>query len=89
MKPQVLLSSSSQTFCVDVMRTDFIVWFCDQEPFFVKTIFYDEKFISKYVLLQLKLFYCPAVLPEFFTGVKWSFVIYARWLRDIEKEKAK
>ena len=44
--------------CANVMRTDFVAWFGAEEPLCVETIFYDEHFISKFVLPQLKFFYC-------------------------------
>ena len=80
-----------QMFCADVMRTDFVVWFGDEEPLFVETIFYDEHFTSKFVLPQLKFFYCRAVLPEFFTRrVERGLLLYLQggW-ENFEKGKAK
>ena len=78
-------------FCADVMRTDFVVWFGDEEPLFVETIFYDEHFTSKFVLPQLQIFYCRAVLPEFFTRrVERCLLLYLQggW-ENFEKGKAK
>ena len=80
-----------QMFCADIMRTDFVVWFGDGEPLFVETIFYDENFMSKFVLPQLEFFYCRAVLPEFFTRrVERGLLLYLQgsW-KNFEKRKSK
>ena len=45
-----------QMFCANIMRTDFVVWFGDEEPLFVETIFYDEHFMCKFFCLSWSFF---------------------------------
>ena len=64
-----------QMFCAAIMRTEF----------------YDENFMSKFVLPQLEFFYCRAVLPEFFTRrVERGLLLYLQggW-KNFEKRKSK
>ena len=42
-----------QISSANIMGTDFVVWFGDEEPLVIETIFYDDHFMSKFFLLQL------------------------------------
>ena len=56
-----------QMFCANLLRADFVVWFGDNQPLFVETIFFDELFWNSKMLSGLTFFYRRAVLLEFYT----------------------
>ena len=56
-----------QMFCANLIRTDLVVWFGDNEPLFIESIFFDENFWTSKALPRLDYFYRRATLPEFFT----------------------
>ena len=54
-----------------------VVWFGDNEPLYIETIYYDEDFMLSFVIPRVVYFYCRAVLPEFFTNrVKHGSKLY-------------
>eukprot|EP00795_Rhopilema_esculentum_P004939 gene4939-21279_t len=80
-----------EMFCANLRRVDFVVWFGDNKPLFIESIFYDEDFVLNFILPRLKFFYCRAVLPEFFTRrVQRGMKLYLQdgW-ESYEKKKAK
>ena len=56
-----------EMFCANLRRVDFVVWFGDNKPLFIESIFFDEDFVLNFILPRLKFFYYRAILPEFFT----------------------
>ena len=77
-----------QMFCANLIRTDFIVWFGDDEPLYVETIFFDELFWNSMVLPGLDFFYRRAVLPEFYTRRVQNnkkLYLHGGWLSHEEK----
>ena len=60
-------------FYADGRRPDFVVWFGEEEPLFVETIFYYEHFISKFILPQLKFFVVKLLYQSCLQG-EWSVV---------------
>ena len=75
-------------FCANLIRTDFIVWFGDDEPIYDETIFFDELFWNSMVLPGLDFFYSRAVLPEFYTRRvrnNKKLYIHGGWLSHEEK----
>ena len=80
-----------EMFCANLRRVDFVVWFGDNKPLFIESIFYDEDFVLNFILPRLKFFHCRAVLPEFFTRrVQRGLKLYLQdgW-ESYEKKKAK
>ena len=77
-----------QMFCANLMRTDFVVWFGDDEPLYVETIFFDELFWNSKILPGLDFFYRRAVLPEFYTRRvqnEKKLYLHGGWLSHEEK----
>ena len=77
-----------QLFCANLFRADFVVWFGDEEPLYVETIFFDDLFWNSKILPGLDFFYRRAVLPEFYTrrvqnGKK--LYLHGGWLSHEEK----
>ena len=54
-------------FCANLIRTDLVVWFGDNEPLFIESICCDENFWTIKALPRLDYFYRRATLPELFT----------------------